>query len=72
VTSITPSMCPHCGKLFARAGLALIPIHADHGNGDRPRECPGSGQLPRNPESDRRPLWNGKPNPHLGGADDEP
>lgn len=53
-------MCPHCGKLFDWA--SKVPTH------DYPPPCrsvcPGSGQLPRNPETDRRPLWSGKPNPH--------
>jgi hypothetical protein len=60
----TASMCPHCGELFVQLDNGLIPSHFDsafevHGI------CAGTGQGPRNPESDRRPLWNGKPNPHL-------
>jgi len=47
-------MCPHCGELFS-ARNQLIPTH------DYPKPCrsvcPGSGQVPRNPESDNRPLW---------------
>lgn len=54
-------MCPHCGRLF-KTQAALTPKH------DWPltcrQVCPGSGYLPRCPESDRRPLWNGEPNPH--------
>ena len=46
-------MCPHCGEVFS--GMpALIKTH------DWPRPCrqicPGSGQVPRDP-NDRRPLW---------------
>lgn len=55
-------MCPHCGQLFTEH-CEQIPTH------DYPplcrSVCPGSGQHPRNPSSDRRPLWNGLPNPHL-------
>lgn len=54
------SMCPHCGQLFRSS--SLIPIH-DEAPPAR-AVCPGSGQNPRNPLSDRRPLWNGKINPH--------
>lgn len=55
-------MCPHCGKLFV--GLPpQVPTH------DYPPPCrsvcPGSGQVPRNPESDARLLWNGEPNPWI-------
>jgi hypothetical protein len=56
-------MCPHCGKLV-RPGT-LVPVH------DWPilcrQMCPGSGQIPRNPESDARPLWNGERNEHFAG-----
>lgn len=59
-------MCPHCGRLFSERGQ-LIPKHRQR-NGKKPLsgavDCPGSWQGPRNPESDRRPLWNGQPNPH--------
>lgn len=55
-------MCPHCGELFPDAA-ELIPTH------DYPKPCrsvcPGSRQHPRNPESDRRPLWSGNPNQHI-------
>lgn len=48
-------MCPHCGEIFTRLTNELIPTH------DWPRPCrqvcPGSGQVPRNPDSDKRPLW---------------
>lgn len=49
--------CPHCGELFTPAQLKsdLTPTH------DFPRPCravcPGSGQYPRDAESDNRPLW---------------
>jgi len=57
----TSSMCPHCGELFSPCDL--IPTH----NWPKPTRqvCPGSGQIPRDPISDGRPLWNGKPNPHF-------
>lgn len=51
-------MCPYCGDLF-RARTGLIPEHGVGAN------CLGSLQIPRNPESDGRPLWNGKSNPHF-------
>jgi hypothetical protein len=48
-------MCPHCGEIFTRLADSLIPTH------DFPKPCrevcPGSGQTPRNPDSDRRRLW---------------
>ena len=58
-------MCPYCGwkydpQSFSEPGddgrpFALVPTHAAMS----PAEitCPGSEQHPRNPESDRRPLW---------------
>lgn len=57
----TPSlMCPYCGMVFEASmayenpfGPGLVPWHTFH----RMAECPGSNQRPRNPESDRRPLW---------------
>lgn len=55
-------MCPHCGALVA------VPdgLTATHDDPAPTRAvCPGSRQNPRNPQSDRRPLWNGDPNPHL-------
>lgn len=57
-----PLMCPHCGSLGpVDPETGLVPTH------DWPKPmrqvCPGSGQKPRNAESDRRPLWNGQPNP---------
>lgn len=57
------TMCPHCGRLFTyaecgRADIAgKIPDHAFPWTPVGGRLCPGSGQQPRNPESDRRPLW---------------
>jgi hypothetical protein len=53
-------MCPHCGELFARLANSLVPIHDDASCGT---VCPGSGQTPRNPRSDMRPLWNGERSP---------
>lgn len=50
-------MCPHCGEQFKPhdCPAGLIPYH------DFPRPgralCPGSHQTPRNPLTDRRPLW---------------
>lgn len=48
--------CPHCGREYSsRARKPLIPTH------DYPPTCrsvcPGSGQTPRNAETDFRPLW---------------
>jgi hypothetical protein len=65
----TPSMCPHCGRLFEPADMeraripSKIPEHAfpDHPIAGRYWLCPGGGQHPRNPESDRRPLWAQEP-----------
>lgn len=58
------SMCPHCGRLFTQLVKGrLIPTH-DHPPPCR-AVCPGSGQNPRNSETDRRPLWSGQSNPHL-------
>lgn len=52
------SQCPHCGKIFENLA-GLIPTH------DFPPPCravcPGSGQTPRNPDSDNRPLWKDQP-----------
>lgn len=52
---MTRYMCPHCGKTFARLRRSLIPAH------DFPvpcrAACPGSQQHPRNPDTDKRPLW---------------
>jgi rubredoxin len=50
-------MCPNCGWLY-KERPGLVPDHEL----ELPSEkCPGSGQVPRNPESDRRPLWNRLP-----------
>ncbi len=64
-------MCPQCGKLFGRLKGSLIPVHPDLRPIDpaaftisSSSSCPGSEQNPRNPLSDRRPLWNGEPNKH--------
>lgn len=43
---------------------APAPIHVAE---DDSGICAGSEQIPRCPESDRRPLWNGAPNPHFCG-----
>lgn len=62
MTDTARGMCPHCGQTF-RSLSTLIPTH------DWPpltrQVCPGSQQIPRCAESDGRPLWNGKPNPHF-------
>jgi hypothetical protein len=60
--------CPYCGREYSqRACRPLIPSHALNSPahmsaaaldaGASEEECPGSGQTPRNAESDRRPLW---------------
>lgn len=46
--------CPHCGELYSERNQ-LIPTHQYPKRSGR--LCPGSGQTPRNAESDRRPLW---------------
>ena len=53
--------------------FALTPTHAAKSVADNNRDlanadwgsCHGSEQCPRNPDADRRPLWNGESNPHL-------
>lgn len=52
-----PEMCPHCGLRYDRqiCGDGLVPVH--HAAEPTRGVCPGSGQVPRNPETDRRPLW---------------
>lgn len=59
----TELMCPHCGFRYDPNGVPwhlhcsverLVPEHFLDGG---PGRCPGSWQNPRNPESDRRPLW---------------
>lgn len=59
-------MCPFCGAIIGSIS-ELVPFHYDEKG-----VCPGTQQNPRNPESDRRILWNGKPNPHWGKLIDEP
>ena len=50
-------MCPHCGWCYDadKSDDGLVPTH------DFPKPCrsvcPGSKQTPRNPHSDKRPLW---------------
>lgn len=50
---MTDLMCPHCGWRYTMgqfdAADGLVPDHH--------AACPGSKQHPRNPDSDRRPLW---------------
>lgn len=53
---ILHDMCPHCGRLFRKTGK-LIPVHGLLEMLPRASCCPGSEQVPRNPESDKRPLW---------------
>jgi hypothetical protein len=58
-------MCPHCGKLVTTPGG----LTATHDYPPPMRQvCPGSRQNPRNPEGDRRVLWNGEPNPHIAAS----
>ncbi len=52
----TQGMCPHCGFLFPARG-GLVPIHKWEKEPKVCVRCPGSEQAPRNPLSDRRPLW---------------
>lgn len=64
--------CPHCGREYSsRACKPLIPDHdfiaraasqmsgaaMDSGAYEELVKCPGSGQTPRNAQSDKRPLW---------------
>ena len=51
-TKRTPMKCPHCGRIYPNLRTALIPRHQLGSE-----VCPGSGQYPRNAESDKRPLW---------------
>lgn len=54
-------MCPHCGWRYpVGRGRGLVPGHAVRGYRTG-MYCPGSAQNPRNPESDRRPLWKDLP-----------
>ena len=61
---MSAGMCPHCGEEVGVKN-GLTPYH------DWPKPtrkvCPGSKQVPRNAESDARPLWNGKPNERFVG-----
>jgi hypothetical protein len=60
-------MCPHCGwkydpRTYTEPGddgrpFALVPAHPRDGDMASNYECPGTEQHPRNPETDRRPLW---------------
>lgn len=62
------SMCPSCGFIFDTE-TSIIP---DHSPAPPTREvCAGSDQHARNPDTDRRPLWNGRPNPHIQAAADQ-
>lgn len=49
--------CPHCGWRYAGSSDGLVPIHKWEPEPGKSTRCPGSEQSPRNPESDRRPLW---------------
>jgi len=55
--------CPHCGREYSqRACRPLVPVHKikqynSHTCDKRLEQCPGSGQVPRNAETDMRPLW---------------
>lgn len=57
-------MCPYCGDLCGVGSDTLTNVHwlMDA------VVCPGSQQNPRCAQSDARPLWNGKPNPHRATA----
>lgn len=54
----TKLMCPHCGWIYS-ALASLVPNHCF------PEAtftvCPGSGQSPRNAETDKRPPWKDAP-----------
>lgn len=72
---MTPHICPHCGwqydpNDYAKPGddgrsFALVPAHQwklwSPVHGVIEVTCPGADQHPRNPESDRRPLWKDLP-----------
>lgn len=68
--------CPFCGRVFAEH-CELIPSHNYTPKIQQPgihvsAYCPGSGQHPRNPESDRRKLWSEEaPAAELGKTVDE-
>ena len=52
-------MCPHCGWRFdvrlSHKNNDLVPAH--YYPAYSVLLCPGNNQGPRNPDSDRRPLW---------------
>lgn len=51
--------CPHCGWTYdpqAEKGWSFVPVHMK-GQAQESIRCPGSGQAPRNADSDKRPLW---------------
>jgi hypothetical protein len=57
---VTEHMRPHCGMRYPpRPGL--VPEHSAALGNSASCPCPGSGQNPRNPETDRRPLWKDLP-----------
>lgn len=62
MTLSNQSMCPNCGKLFKPC--KLIPSHYELYYEILRINCQGSKQIPRCPESDKRPLWNGELNPY--------
>lgn len=52
--------CPHCGREYsAGACKPLVPAHSWPRT--EAKRCPGSGQTPRNAESDMRLLWKDEP-----------
>lgn len=63
-------MCPHCGWRYSppfNAGVphqctVRVPWHPEEVDGGYPNyvECPGARSVPRNPDTDLRPLGNGK------------
>jgi len=59
-----PRCCPHCGWQFDARESRLVPSHKwlDARNFAEGDLCPGIGQVPRNPESDKRPLWKDETN----------
>lgn len=58
MTPFIQRMCPHCGWLYDIGRGPLVPPHGCEGHAVA---CPGVGQIPRNPESDCRPLWRDLP-----------
>lgn len=64
----TPYKCPHCGWTYDPSilGYGLVPQHAERPlpvadavawDGEAALPCQGSGQHPRNAETDHRRLW---------------